>query len=160
MSLISSRQSLPELPADLPWGEFACAIVESPADIQFLEAEEVHQGAARSFPRGVAFGGASELRWLQRDSGYHVVYISDADSPLAGATHRHGLERVDVGEPDHLLLWGERGRDSEVLFTDRIPRPLRYPGPVPAEAHRAALQVRHYFLGETRFYRFVRLIWL
>ena len=149
MSRISSLERLEALPAELRWEEFASVIVEAPDGVEILDLKnpENRLEAAR-YPRGLAFGEQAELRWLRRESGLHLVYISDEDKDLGEGSLPEPLEPVE-DEPDRLLLWGERQADGK-YYDGRIPRLLEYPqwAPRPKAGGRLAVKIRHYELRE------------
>jgi|GEM_PF-6707249 hypothetical protein len=142
--VISSIERLPELSMDLIPAGLEYAIVESAAEILFLDLASSPLAAFLSFPRGLAFGRDVELRWVKRASGLvHVVCIDDRGGPLRGADHSSPLEREER-LPDKFLLVGER--ESDGAFRDgRIPRPLDYPFAAKfPSAGRLAVRLRHY----------------
>src|ERR1017187_4427180 len=96
---ISSRQGLASLPEQLPWEQFSYAIVESAAEVRWLELPRQKADAA-GYPRGLAFGELAELRWVLRAyGGYHVVLISDSgDVALPGSGDEADLVPGDDGQ--------------------------------------------------------------
>ncbi len=157
MSLISSLQGLDRLPDGILDTGLDFAMVESPAEIRFLNLHDAaERELARGFPAGCAFGETRELRWVRRVSGYHLVLIRDDDQPLDQARDSQHLE--PDGE-DKILLWG-RKQGAEFL-EGRIPRPLPYPGGAEAgEQGRLAVAIRYYTLPEegVRLFRCVELV--
>jgi hypothetical protein len=149
MSRISSLERREALPAELRWEEFASAIVEGSDKVEILDLKnpENRMETAR-YPRGLAFGEQSELRWVRRESGLHLVYISDEDKDLGEGSLPEPLNLVE-GEPGSLLLWGERQADGK-YYDGRIPRLLEYPqwAPQPKVGGRLAVKIRHYELRE------------
>lgn len=149
MSRISSLERREALPADLRWGEFSAAIVEAPDGVEILDLKNAENRLeAALYPRGLAFGEQAELRWLRRESGLHLVYISDEDKNLGEGSRPEPLEPLE-GEPGSLLLWGERQADGK-YYDGRIPRLLEYPkwAPRPKVGGRLAVKIRHYELGD------------
>ena len=149
MSRISSLEGRAALPADLRWEEFASAIVEAPDGVEMLDLRNPeNRPKAAHYPRGLAFGDRAELRWLPRESGLHLVYISDDDRDLGEGSRPEPLERIE-SEPDALLLWGELQADGG-YFDGRIPRVLRYPewAPRPEPGGHLAVKIRHYELRQ------------
>jgi hypothetical protein len=121
-SKISSRWGLDQLPAGLDWGGLEYAVVESPAEVHFLELGE--KAPVGEWPCGLAFGPRAELRWLRRAAGYHLVYISDEGKCLAQATASRDLVRRGRRQ---ILLWGESQGDG-TFYEGRIPHVLEeYP---------------------------------
>jgi len=145
MSRISALDEQPYLPAGVLDAGYAYAMVESPAEIRFLDLADPPQlAAAYQFPSGCAFGEQAELRWLRRSSGWHLVSISDDDQPLAGAQHN---ELLTPDGKDVILLWGKK--DGSEFLEGRIPGPLPYPPRAAAgllEDKRLAIHVRYYLL--------------
>jgi hypothetical protein len=142
------------MPDWVPWNQFQAAVVESPAEIRFLDLNSPEdRAAAPSFPRGLAFGQHAEIRWFQRRAGLHLVYITDLPVTLPAPNHpecadSQGLRRLSQDtEPQQIFLWGLRDNAGDYL-EGRIPFALRYPEPqpgLPPEVRRA-VQVRHYEL--------------
>lgn len=150
MTTISSLQGLDALPGDLRWEEFICAIVEAPGGVETLDLTKTEdRQEAALYPRGLAFGKESELRWLERESGQHLVYISDAGKDLGERSLPRSLRVAEVQQPGRLLLWGERQADG-AYYDGRIPRLLKYPdwAPQPKPGGRLAVEIRHYELDE------------
>jgi hypothetical protein len=147
-SVISSIAGLGQAPADLPWDEFECAIVESPAAVEFLDLSLPNMvGTAVCFPCGTAFGANSELRWLTREGGLHFVYISDEGHVLDGA-EPIALQPVSQNDPEQIYLWGEKNQGDDDFFETRIPRRLRYPNAAGLSHHqRMAIRLKHYWLN-------------
>jgi hypothetical protein len=149
--VISSIERLPELSMDLIPSGLEYAIVESAAEILFLDLASSPLAACSCFPRGLAFGKDVELRWVKRASGrLHVVCIDDRGRSLHGAEHSTPLERLGEERlPDKFLLLGER--ESDGAFRDgRIPRPLDYPFAARfAAAGGLAVSLRHYRFPES-----------
>jgi hypothetical protein len=140
---ISSRQGLTALPCNLPWDQFDFAVVESAAEVRLL-ALPSQQGDAVRYPRGVAFGELSELRWVLRANGkYHLVYVSDQGDVLRESTDHADLETREDGQ---IILWGERDGDTSEFFDGRIPGLLPYPAGIPGK--RLAVWIRYYAVTE------------
>jgi hypothetical protein len=158
MSRISSLDKQPNLPSGVLDAGYASALVESPAEIRFLDlADPTQRAAAYQFPSGCAFGERAELRWLHRSSGWHLVSISDDDQPLSGACC---AEQLTQDVDDDILLWGKK--DGSEFLEGRIPGPLPYPPRAAAavvQDKRLAVQVRYYLLPNegVRLFRCVRL---
>ena len=149
MSRISSLEGREALPAELRWEEFASAIVEAPDGVEILDLKDPENRVeAALYPRGLAFGEQAELRWLRRENGMHLVYISDEDKDLGEGSLPEPLAPVE-GDPGRLLLWGERQADGK-YYDGRMPRLLEYPpwAPRPKAGGRLAVQIRHYELRE------------
>ncbi len=164
MPVISSIQNLPQLPEQMLNLGFDCGIVERADRIAFLDFHDPKQALqAGAYARGVAFSGSCELRWFQRASGFHLVYIDDHDEPLPGSTNPTKLEKLQASRH---YLWGKGVGSSRILREDRIPRlfrlgglaegemddyerqPFEYPewAPVPGDLQRLALRIQWYQL--------------
>jgi len=164
MTLISSLEGLTSLPDDLRWEEFTCSMVEAPWAVEFLDLKKLENGReAAGYPAGVAFGEASELRWLTRENGKHLVYISDEGKDLGAGSKPVELQPAGPSQgPDRMVLWGER-QEGGGYYEGRIPRVLEYPewAPQPRAGGRMMVELRHYELQEAgqiaSIFRCVRL---
>ena len=163
MACICSLEGLPALPNDVPWGEFTSAMVEAAWGMEFLDLKQPDsRREAERYVCGLAFGDVSELRWVLRESGMHVVFISDLGRDLGPISLPSTLEAVN-GAPERLLLWGERQGNGK-YYDSRIPRLLSYPewAPKPKASGRLAIRLRHYELREgdrvTPLFRCMRIV--
>lgn len=155
--VISAIQKLPALSADLFPAGLDFAIVESAAEILFLDLASGPAADYKSFPRGLVFGKDAEIRWVRRASGLlHAVRIDDLGRSLPGAEHTSPLIPLeDDNLPDRILLLGQR--ESDGAFREgRIPRALNYPFSWRfPKAMRLAVGLRHYRFqdGSRELYR-------
>ena len=124
MATLSSILGLPSWPANLVPLGLDYMIVESPTAIQFTSAAGLDRVRAGQWQRGVAFGREAELRWVKRQGGWHLVYLSDDGSVLSGAQHRQELAADD--NPDGQILLRGR-REGKVYLDGRIPGDIEYP---------------------------------
>ena len=146
---ISSLWGVAELPGNIPWSEFDYGMVESPAEVWFLNRSDLQAEASR-YTHGVAFGLRAELRWLKRRGGlYHLVYISDDGKELPGAMRQSPLTPVRDAIPERLLLWSEED--------GRIPMAPEYPRGSGRRSGRMSVTLRHYEFQGRRIFRCVSL---
>ncbi|MBY0502555.1 MAG: hypothetical protein K2X03_01510 [Bryobacteraceae bacterium] len=112
-----------------------------------MRAASLHEMQANPWQRGVAFGLVAELRWVRRQGGWHLVYVSDTDSVLEGSQNAVQIEPDDPPEGT-IHLRGRR--DGQVYLDGRIPGDIHYPfADQLAANHIPALRTRHYrFPGE------------
>ncbi len=155
---ISSGTRRKSLPAEIGWDTMICAIVESAAEVRFLDPRvEEDRNLLSSFPSGIAFGPVAEVRWVLRRDGLHVVYMHDGGAELPGCESRAELAPL---ESETIFLWGRRAGESRELYEDRIPRvfllpddnepcgeALCYPAGVPAPADQQRLRLRIQWYG-------------
>jgi hypothetical protein len=125
------------------------AIVESAAEIRFVDLSAVNVTEFLGFPRGLAFGSECEIRWIKRISGIHVVAIDDRGWILPGARFQAELEPAgEAALPRFIVLLGRR--EGAEFLDGRIPRPLAYPfAPRFLSAERLGVSLRHYVFPAT-----------
>ncbi len=143
-SRISTRWFTADAPADFQTPDvLRYAVVESVAAIEFVDLAGSPIGELlKNWTSGLAFGPEGELRWLRRNGGLHVVYVSDSGGTLAGCEHDAELAVLSVEQaPEKLFLRGVR--EDGVYLEGRIPNPLPYPASFPPAA-RLAITLRHY----------------
>jgi hypothetical protein len=126
------------------------AMVDSVEEMRFIALGEDGVAPWLCYPRGVAFSGEAELRWVRRQAGdWHLVLLSDRGGSLSGAEH---CSAVEMGAESTIILRGTRQAGG--LFEEgRIPGAIAYPFE-PADNY-AKMKVRHYSVDGRTFSRLV-----
>lgn len=163
MTRMSSLVGLAAWPHNHDLSQFSCGIVEAPWGVEFYDLGVAeNREKALTYPKGLAFGETSELRWLQRENGLHLVYIDDGGGDLGPQSKPVELAAGNERR-SRIILWGARQTDG-TYYEGRIPRILSFPdwAPQPKVGGRLAVETKAYDLREgdqiVPLYRCVRLV--
>ena len=118
---LSFRSKLPAFDPTLVPCAFKYAIVESAAEIRFIELSTQGLLEVAAYPKGVAFSDEAELRWVKRQSGWHFVLLSDSGQVLQDS----GSQTLTYIEQATFQLRGKK--EDEQILEGRIPNPIEYP---------------------------------